>query len=435
MKAEQVKPPPALRLVHEAVAVILNADASDGGGGGSLSPCQVGDLLQHADDETVSALLAFDTSKLTCSDLDKFSSILHHENYDSAGAATQSSHSSATTAIASALAVIEAKLHEEHKELDRTLSTASFCVCVDGSRKNLPLKPAIEVNLGVGRFAFDVALNLRHHGQLHIYYVDEFSTDPRYSPDVITHDYAALCRQRHVPTTHFSVRAQSQRLTQTTIAAQMLELRRHCGADFLVVGSFGTKGPQPGQIGNNTRRAIRDSEVPIIVVPPVPASFPTSDSRLFVVAVDNSPMALVCFGVALKLVKPADRLHVFHVQLPPGPLDLESLDTFKATTAPFFEDKLKRTEVQGCVDVVVNPSGDTIAEVIQQYLADVRAAFLVFGLHGEGAVKSATNRPSSSESTTTSNQMSSSSMKTQRAGNVAAALIASPRCTLVITKE
>ncbi|KAG9412750.1 NADH dehydrogenase Fe-S protein subunit 7 ndufs7 [Aphanomyces cochlioides] len=146
-------------------------------------------------------------------------------------------------------------------------------------------------------------------------------------------------------------------------------------------------------------------------------------------------MASVCFGVALKLVKPADRLHVLHVQLPPGPLDLESLDTFKATTAPFYEDKLKRAEVQGCVDVVVNPSGDTIAEVIQQYLADVRAAFLVFGIRGEGAVTSATNRPSSSQSTKTSNQASSSPMKTQRPGNVAAALIASPRCTLVITKE
>ncbi|RHZ27445.1 hypothetical protein DYB31_006893 [Aphanomyces astaci] len=133
-------------------------------------------------------------------------------------------------------------------------------------------------------------------------------------------------------------------------------------------------------------RAIRGSPVPVIIVPPVPSSYPApppTKPRVFVVAMDNSPIASKCFDTALKLLHPLDRLHVLHIQIPPHPLAVESSDQFAATRAPIYTAKLANAEVLGSVDVVPHSPGTTVAEQIQCYLADSRAQFIVFGLTGE----------------------------------------------------
>ncbi|ETW09549.1 hypothetical protein H310_00102 [Aphanomyces invadans] len=416
--ARVVKPTQALRLILDAVSILLQSDAP---GGSALTSSQVIDLLLHAGDETLSSLHSYDTSKISANVHDKLCALLHHEQFDAASASLEAGP--VVDDICASLAAIEERLIHEHMEQKRTLPTTSFCICVDGSR--------------IARLACEVGVSLRRQGVVHVCCIDEFSTESRYAPEFITSDFTALCQQQGVPGTKLVVRAQSQRLTQSTITSQLLELRESCQADFLVVGAVGTKGPQPAQLGSNTMRAIRGSPVPVIVVPPVPSSYPTSSHapRVFVVAMDNAPISSTCFATTLKLLKPHDRLHIVHVEIPPHPLAVESSDQFAATLAPLYTAKLAAAEVVGVVDVVSHSPGATVAEQVQEYLAHARAQFVVFGLTGETRLArraSATYLPTNGSEPVAPAATSSTGVPV---GRVASSLLLSPRCVLVVCKE
>ncbi|RQM19642.1 hypothetical protein B5M09_008722 [Aphanomyces astaci] len=188
-------------------------------------------------------------------------------------------------------------------------------------------------------------------------------------------------------------------------------------------------------------RAIRGSPVPVIIVPPVPSSYPApppTKPRVFVVAMDNSPIASKCFDTALKLLHPLDRLHVLHIQIPPHPLAVESSDQFAATRAPIYTAKLANAEVLGSVDVVPHSPGTTVAEQIQCYLADSRAQFIVFGLTGETHLARKTSSASPPQPLSMLSKQSTTASSTANVvpvGRVASSLLLSPRCVLVVCKE
>ncbi|KAF0685764.1 Aste57867_22372 [Aphanomyces stellatus] len=390
-----VKPSPPLRLILDALSI-------DEPSGVALSTTQVLDLLIHAADETLATLHAFDTTKLTSSMHDKLASLLHHELYEPSAATKEGG--CVVADVCAALDEIDARLID-----------------------------------GIARLACTVGLALRRHGMVHICYIDEFSTETQYSPEFIVQDYTLLCAQQHIPASKCAVRVQAQRLTQTTMAAQLLEFNANAiNADFIVVGAIGIKGPQATQLGavdhslpsyshvstpsgSNALRTLRHSSVPVIVVPPAPsAGIPASPTtpRVFVAAIDNSAMAATCFSTALKLLKPWDVLHVVHIQVPPRRFELDSTDAFATTYAPVYVAKIAHAEIQGRVDVVPHEPGATIAEQIQAYLATTRAAFLVFGLLGDTNMA---KRPSDGANG-------------QLLGKVASRLVVSPRCALVICK-
>jgi hypothetical protein len=169
-----------------------------------------------------------------------------------------------------------------------------------------------------------------------------------------------------VPVSHVTIHSQAIRLSQATSTTnQILDLIESCdpNLNFLVLGSIGTKGPQPAQLGSHTfifnspmvstihvqlymvgstaLSALKLCPTPVIVVPPTPQSFINQRSHLYVLAMDCSDTGKVCFHTVLQLLKPHDRLHILHIRAPPGLLENESsVDAFLSTHVALYEAKM-----------------------------------------------------------------------------------------------
>ncbi|KDO29948.1 hypothetical protein SPRG_05138, partial [Saprolegnia parasitica CBS 223.65] len=355
---------------------------------------QVLDILQHAWDETVATLRSVPFDAITGATHDRLVALLEDDRYDANAAIAEGGP--AWRDVCSYLADVAAALQQAHMTDDtRTLATTSFCVFVDGSR--------------TARLACDVALQLRRSGRLEICLIDEFPPAPSYSAEFVLNDFTLYCKQNSVPKSKLSVRSQAVRLTQPK-ALQLIQLQD--SADFLVLGAIGAKGPQPSQVGATAMSVVLQSPTSIILVPPIAEAVRIQQAHVFVVAVDvHADAARLCFHSALKLLQPQDTLHVVHV----APLVEPPGTTTEFPLAALYREKLLAAHLQG--DVVTLPAerGWTVAEHLQAYVASQRASYLVFGLGDQTKART--------------------SIDNSTVGNVAARLLASPRCTLVICKQ
>lgn len=93
------------------------------------------------------------------------------------------------------------------------------------------------------------------------------------------------------------------------------------GANFLVVGFTGRKGPKedPTVLGKSADFSLRAARMPICVVKGEKGkSFSAKDKHTFLVAVDGSDRAHACLELARSISKEGDRIIVAHVAVSQG---------------------------------------------------------------------------------------------------------------------
>ncbi|OQR90914.1 hypothetical protein THRCLA_09149 [Thraustotheca clavata] len=384
------KPSMALRLVFEATAILLQAGNPDL----TVTWHQVLEILQHAAEETLCTLQKVCIDTITGVIHERIIAILEDERFDASAAVAEGG--SVVESICEYLQELENQLLLSHHKHDlKTLATPSFGIFVDGSRN--------------ARLACDVALSLRRSGEVHICFIDEFAANASYSLDFVVDDFTQYCRQNQVPKSKMSVKSQAVRMTQS-MTTQLVELSDNLNVNFAVLGTFGGKGPQPTQIGNTAMGVVLQSSTSVILVPPIADTSRKLSSHVFVIAMNsNAESAHLCYNNALKLIKPHDTIHIVHIE-PDSPLTQPPVepDEFKVSLADLYTKKMASAKISGTVVIVPRVKGRTPAELIQAYIHEHKASYLIFGL----------------------GKHSSTSV-----GNVASGLLASPRCTLVICKS
>jgi nucleotide-binding universal stress UspA family protein len=273
-----------------------------------------------------------------------------------------------------------------------------FAVAVDGSRMSYT--------------AFDVACRLRGYGSLHICHIDDPSKNylpAHLTPSYMKFDFEQRCGSKGVPVAKSKFVLQSKEEGVHT-RSMILKTAANNGADYLILGAFGRKGPSIFQIGSVTDWSVRSSPLTTVIVKPQSSVPEGGKPAVFVVAVDLSVTAAAAVTTALTLMKPTDQLRILHI-------DVDEADGYQAQkrddTLEHFQNTIEQALVDGEVVKREKEPGKTISQQICAFVEESEGHFLLMGIDGMGAF-----------------------LKDQAAlGSVSDACVQDARCTTIICKE
>lgn len=225
-------------------------------------------------------------------------------------------------------------------------------------------------------------------------------------------EYKHHCQRLQVPSNQVSIECKS---SSSSVADQLLRSCERHGGDVLVLGAIGKGGPAVDQVGHVPREAVAMTSIPVLLVPPAPVNAIASKRQVFVVALDGStcsPMGQRSVQAALKLIRPADALRLVHFYDPP------IVGAFDDSAFEVYREFLHTSQLDDvALDLLPLPLGWTVAESLQDYLAQYAAGYLVMGVNGGPEGPEAATVPLKQRN---------------RIGRVTTAMLYSPRCALCL---
>eukprot|EP00602_Paraphysomonas_sp_CaronLab_P002209 CAMPEP_0185029160 /NCGR_PEP_ID=MMETSP1103-20130426/15294_1 /TAXON_ID=36769 /ORGANISM="Paraphysomonas bandaiensis, Strain Caron Lab Isolate" /LENGTH=388 /DNA_ID=CAMNT_0027563805 /DNA_START=38 /DNA_END=1204 /DNA_ORIENTATION=+ len=257
----------------------------------------------------------------------------------------------------------------------RTKNAMTLLCCVDGSEG--------------ADTAFRTMMRLRkrldHVCLMHAYTKSHSSSLPtHYEPDFIQEHYEAeLIATYRVPVSRFALYWEDRRgrASREVLMDMLLEYRGAKTATvtrqephLLFCGYVGRKGRKVDEtsVGSFTDLALRNCHMPIVIC----KSLCPPSSRVFVVAVDGSPLSKRGFDLAMTIINPRDILHVVNVYNPrktgsgcePPPEEIEE----------FYEKELEHIgPANSRFKTVICSAGNSVARSLVEYSNEVGADFFV----------------------------------------------------------
>jgi len=258
--------------------------------------------------------------------------------------------------------------------------------------------------------ALEVALALRQHGKLVIGHVAD--PDKNYLPKHLTPEYLKFdleckCTAKAVPTRAFSISVQPKVVGHNT-RSMVLNMASNCDAEFLVLGSFGRKGPSIFQIKSVTDWSVRSSPLTTIIVKPTSSQPTKGEPSVFVVALDGSQVAEKALHDTLQLMAPHDHLFALHISM-------DYVDGNQRQAAGIkekYDEVLKKALIAGGVEIQEKISGKTLAQQICAFAVDKGAHYLACGIDG----------------------MTAFAQGKTALGSVTDSIVKTARCTTIISK-
>jgi nucleotide-binding universal stress UspA family protein len=320
-------------------------------------------------------------------------------------------------AILKKIGLVEEESGQDRKALRKTNSCNSYVdeeaefrkICVDTvdkirSKNAMTLMVAVDGSEG-SDIAFRTMMRLRkrldHVCIFHAYskFQDDCLPEQYLPPAIKTHYESELIATYRVPVSRFAMYWEDRRgRTARDVFTAILNeyrggVRRGSGSvrpttppmgqntpasrqqpNFFFCGYVGRKGRKQSssQLGSFTDSALRNCHMPIIIC----KSLCPAVGRIFVIAVDGSPLCKRGFDLAMTIINPKDTVHVVNVYNPrktgsgcePPPEEIEE----------FYE---KELEIIGPVyskfDTIICQQGSTIAECLVEFSNEVGADFFV----------------------------------------------------------
>lgn len=320
-------------------------------------------------------------------------------------------------AILKKIGLVEAEPGPERRGIRKTISYSSYVdeeaefrkICVDTvdkirSKNAMTLMVAVDGSEG-SDIAFRTMMRLRkrldHVCIFHAF--SKFKSDSlpeQYQPEVIkTHYESELIATYRVPVSRFATYWEDRnRRTARDVFLAILDEYRGCvrrgsgtvsptapqngpntpaarqQPNFFFCGYVGRKGRKqhPSQMGSFTDAALRNCHMPIIIC----KSLCPSVGRIFVIAVDGSPLCKRGFDLAMTIINPKDTVHVVNVYNPrktgsgcePPPEEIEE----------FYEQELEIIgPIHSKFDTIICQPGTNIAECLVEFSNEVGADFFV----------------------------------------------------------
>jgi nucleotide-binding universal stress UspA family protein len=173
-------------------------------------------------------------------------------------------------------------------------------------------------------------------------------------------------------------------------ATEILRVARERCCDLIVMSSHGRSGPRKWPLGSTTERVLRETSVPVLVIPAAGEGVVTLEDAVrsierILVPVDLSPASAhqmrVARGLSESLGMPLTVVHVLEPTNGHVGLNRAGRDAARRADAEHAAGELAATMPGGCgqeVSIVDGDPGEAIAAVAGQR----RAGLIVMGLHG-----------------------------------------------------
>ena len=366
-----MKPKAATRLVVEAVGALLGEPSEDISSYRVPSgSCYGPTVLRLAEDFTtcLELLSQLDMSSVDNHAADALFTKVTDPEWDLFEARNQSGDEIGYLAE-QMISINDALLGQEGR---KPIESKNVFVAVDGSRMSY-------IAMGVG-------IHLRGHGQLILGHVEDPFKD--YLPahlkaEYLQFDLDSKCTAKGVPKTSLAVTVQAKEEGQGT-RESVLELASQHGADMLILGSFGLKGPSIFQTGSVTDWSVRCSPITTVIVKPTSRVLDVEkgEAATFVVAVDGSAVADKAVVTALTVMKPADEIVLVHI----GGDRVKGNSPEQVKMEEEYLERLDRASVKGSFFLEEKIQGKTIAEQICEFSAARQCDYLVCGVDGMAAM-------------------------------------------------